>query len=83
MTRELVPVQIGDRMRDNDPRCGEIYGGERVLQIVEVNAGTVRAAEVLRDATVMERCRQYDRSRIYPAGTVRRSGFTLLPKDQS
>jgi hypothetical protein len=73
----LVDVRVGDRMRDNDPRENHL---RRTLTIVVVNPYTVRAHD---DRDRRLRSRQYNRSRIYPIGTVRRSGFTLLPSGAS
>jgi hypothetical protein len=75
--RPLVPVRIGDRMRDNDPRENHA-GRSRTLTIVVVNDYTVRAHD---DADRRLRSRKYDRARIHPVGSVRRSGFTLLPPE--
>jgi hypothetical protein len=73
----LTPVSVGDRMVDNDPR--ENHSGRgRVLEIVAVYWLKVHAKDVL----LWNRTngRLYTRARIYPIGTVRRSGFTLLPR---
>lgn len=69
-------IGVGDRIRDNDPRCG----GQRVLVVEDITdthaicrrvGGTVRAVVRIR------------LDRIHTDGRVRRSGFDRIKDDQA
>ena len=66
-----VSLRIGDRLKDNDPRS---YGGNRVLEITDVQEGHVFA----RHGNLPWTRIRIDR--IYTDSKPRKSGFTLLPK---
>lgn len=73
---ERGPVVVGDRMRrDTGKDTGLIY------TVVELLPNGVRAEAGYSNGAEWYEFIRADR--IHPAGTVRRSGFTLLPKEQS
>lgn len=63
-------LQIGDRIKDNDPRASH-----RVLTITEILPNGVRAVFAAREVFILRR-------RIYTDGKPRRSGFALVTKAQ-
>lgn len=61
-------MNIGDKIKDNDPRMGN-----RVLTIIEILPNGVAAKDR------MGRIRLYLRKHIHTDGKPRRGGFDLLP----
>jgi hypothetical protein len=65
-----IELQVGDRIKDNDPRVGD-----RVLVITEILPNGVAAKSVYG-----QRIFCILRRRIYTDGKPRRNGFDLLPR---
>lgn len=65
-------LKVGDRIKDNDPRMTG-----RVLRVLEIWPTHIKAvASYCRPVTIRI-------DRIYPAGSARKSGFTVIEEEQT